>query len=39
MSKVREIRDEGKRDWIYKGKNVIAQFGPPLKTWKKYDNK
>ena len=27
--KVRAARDEGKRAWIYKGKSMIAQFGPP----------
>jgi hypothetical protein len=32
MTKVRAARDEGKRAWIYKGKSVIAQFGPPSKT-------
>jgi len=39
MSKVRETRDEGKRAWIYKGKVVIAHFGPPCKTGKQDDNK
>ena len=29
MSKVRAARDEGKRAWLYKGKAVIAFFGPP----------
>ncbi len=29
--KIRETRDEGKRAWIYKGKVVIARFGPPSK--------
>ena len=29
MSKVRVARDEGKRAWLYKGKAVIAFFGPP----------
>jgi hypothetical protein len=32
ITKVRAARDEGKRAWIYKGKVVIAQFGPPSKT-------
>ena len=32
MTKVRAARDERKRAWIYKGKAVIAQFGPPSKT-------
>ena len=32
-------RDEGKRGWIYKGKGVIVQFGPPSKTRQKNDNK
>ena len=39
MSKVREARDEGKRAWIYKGKAVIARFGPPSKTGQQDDNK
>ena len=30
--KVSAARDEGKRAWIYKGKAVIAQFGPPSRT-------
>jgi len=38
MTKVRAARDEEKRAWIYKGKAVIAQFGPPSKT-RKQDNK
>jgi hypothetical protein len=37
--KVRAARDEGKRAWIYKGKVVIAQFGPPSKTRQQNDNK
>jgi hypothetical protein len=32
MTKVRATRDAGKRAWIYKGKVVIAQFGPLSKT-------
>jgi hypothetical protein len=32
MSKVREARDEGKRAWLFKGKVVIAFFGPHSKT-------
>jgi hypothetical protein len=39
MTKVREARDEGKRAWIYKGKVVIAQFGPPSKTRQQDNNK
>jgi len=39
MTKVRAARDEGKRAWIYKGKAVIAQFGPPSKTMQQNDNK
>jgi hypothetical protein len=39
MTKVRAARDEGKRAWIYKGKTVIAQFGPPSKTRQQDDNK
>jgi hypothetical protein len=39
MTKVRAARDEGKRAWIYKGKVVIAQFGPPSKTRQQNDNK
>jgi hypothetical protein len=39
MTKFRAERDEGKRAWIYKGKDVIAQFGPPSKTRKQDDNK
>ena len=35
LSKVRATRDEGKRAWLYKGKVVIAVFGPLLKQ----DNK
>jgi hypothetical protein len=31
MSKVREARDEGKRAWLFKGKVVIAFFGPHSK--------
>ena len=29
MSKVRATRDERKMAWLYKGKEVIAFFGPP----------
>ena len=29
MSKVRAARDEGKGAWLYKGKAIIAFFGPP----------
>ena len=32
MLKVRVVRDESKRAWIYKGKVVIVRFGPPSKT-------
>jgi hypothetical protein len=32
MSKVRTARDEGKRAWLFKGKVVIAFFGPHSKT-------
>ena len=32
MSKVRAARDEGKRAWLFKGKVVIAFFGPHSKT-------
>ena len=39
MTKVRAARDEGKRAWIYKGKVVIVQFGPPSKTRQQNDNK
>lgn len=39
MTKVRAAKDEGKRAWIYKGKVVIAQFGPPSKTRQQNDNK
>jgi hypothetical protein len=39
MTKVRAARDEGKRAWIYKGKAVIAQFGPPSKTRQQDNNK
>jgi hypothetical protein len=39
MTKVRATRDEGKRAWIYKGKAVIAQFGPPSKTKQQDNNK
>jgi hypothetical protein len=39
MTKFRVERDEGKRASIYKGKDVIAQFGPPSKTRKQDDNK
>jgi len=39
MTKVRTARDEGKRAWIYKGKALIAQFGPPSKTRQQNDNK
>jgi hypothetical protein len=39
MKKVRAARDEGKRAWIYKGKAMIAQFGPPSKTRQQDDNK
>ena len=37
--KVRAARDEGKRAWIYKGKTVIARFGPPSKTKQQDGNK
>eukprot|EP00253_Pinus_taeda_P032593 PITA_32593 len=39
MLKVRVARDEGKRAWIYKGKVVIARFGPPSKTEQQDGNK
>ena len=39
MLKVRAARDEGKRAWIYKGKVVIAQFGPPSRTEQQDGNK
>jgi hypothetical protein len=39
MTKVRAARDEGKRAWIYKGKVVIAQFGPPSKAKQQNNNK
>jgi hypothetical protein len=39
MTKVRAARDEGKREWIYQGKTVIAQFGPPPKTRQRNNNK
>jgi hypothetical protein len=39
QTKVRAARDEGKRAWIYKGKAVIAQFGPPSKTRQQNNNK
>ena len=39
MKKVRATRDEGKSAWIYKGKFVIAQFGPPSKIRQRNDNK
>ena len=39
MSNVRATRDDGKRAWIYKGKTMIAQFGPPSKIGKQDDNK
>ena len=32
LSKVRAERDESKRAWLYKGKAVIAVFGPPSKA-------
>jgi hypothetical protein len=32
LSKVRAAMDEGKRAWLYKGKDVIAFFGPHSKT-------
>ncbi|XP_057854166.2 uncharacterized protein LOC131064153 [Cryptomeria japonica] len=32
LAKVRAARDEGKRVWLYKGKAVIAYFGPHSKT-------
>ena len=32
LSKVRATRDEGKRAWLFKGKDVIAFFGPHSKT-------
>jgi hypothetical protein len=31
MTKVRAARDEGKRAWLFKGKVVIAFFGPRSK--------
>ena len=39
ITKFRVARDEGKRVWIYKGKVVIVQFGPPSKTRQQNDNK
>lgn len=32
MSIVREARDQGKRAWLYKGKAIIASFGPHFKV-------
>jgi len=37
--KVRATRDEEKRAWIYKGKAVIAQSGPPSKIEQQDGNK
>ena len=39
MLKVGATRDEGKRAWIYKVKDVIARFGPPSKTKQQDGNK
>jgi len=38
LSKVRAARDEGKRAWLYKGKVVIAIFGPPSKARQQNNN-
>ena len=38
LSKVRATRDEGKRAWLYKGKTVIAVFGPPSKARQQNNN-
>jgi hypothetical protein len=32
LLKVRAARDEGKRAWLFKGKVIIAFFGPHSKT-------
>jgi hypothetical protein len=32
LSKVREERDEVKRAWLFKGKDVISFFDPHSKT-------
>lgn len=39
MFKVRVERDKGKRAWLYKGKVVIASFGPHSKTVQQVSNK
>ena len=36
--KVRAARNEGKRAWLYNGKEVIVVFGPHGKTEQQVDN-